>query len=305
MKRLQSLRQYLFHVDRRASLKLLGTGYALMLFGAALAGANADWLTACGMTALGLGGLILLLGAGFYARHLVGRARWSQQMDESLPELGSAENYLPNHGVGRLSRPGDVEQVIDLATASIDASLFYDVDQLCSFIAVNPGALRCIRTDKRSMTRLTGYYILLALTPRGEGLIKDGAVDVGVAMTADLTLRDPIDAGAFYIGMFQGIDGIGAAEIIRALTAHLDQLASEAGGPIRIYGRRGNPVASGRYMDRLGFKPLIIDGQVAKIEWTEIVPGQLSPIVESHRRQQEKIVGRYRDQVIPAESSAQ
>lgn len=103
-------------------------------------------------------------------------------------------------------------------------------------------------------TRLTGYYVLFALTERGEGLLRDGSMDVGVAMPAAETVANPRDARAFYIGMIQGLTTAGKREIHTALAAHVLQLCEENGGELNLYAR-GASVSSRRYVDLLGFFP--------------------------------------------------
>lgn len=255
--------------------------YATIIFGLQSATINRHPYDRAGDMLTIIGIILILLTSYEYIRFLYIKKSWRQKMDENISTL----EYSPNFGVGKLPREGDVPLVIEFATNFIPAHLFYSEEHLQKFIDINPGALRCIRTDKSN--NLTGYYILLALSKRGEVLIRDGAIDVGVAMPASLTVSDPRDTDALYIGMIQGMGLRGQAEITMALTSHLHQISIQNNRPLRIYARPGHS-SSRKLMDKLGFTPMIVDGLKTSIEVTTVHPGQLSSEINKYKKIQNR-----------------
>lgn len=279
-------------VERVKALQVLGAGYALLLLGGTLAGANSDATTMVGISILFAGTSILVLGLSMMLVYWQRNAEWDAPKLEDLEELpNNAADYKPNYGVGKLPRPGDVGEVIRFAHMYIDERLFYTPEQLENFIQINPGALRCVRTSQKYPTQITGYYILLALSGRGEGLIKDGAIDVGVAMPASVTVNDPINSRAYYIGMYQGLSTLGKNEITFSIIAHVQQLCREAGEAVRVYARSGHS-SSRLMMDQLGFRPIKINGQDSQIEATTLHPGDLDEIVHRNHQRQDMLLRR-------------
>lgn len=279
-------------VERVKALQVLGAGYALLLLGGTLAGANSDATIMAGISILFAGSAILVLGLAMMLAYWQRNAEWDAPKLEDLEKLpNDAADYKPNYGVGKLPRPGDVEEVIRFAHMYIDERLFYTPEQLENFIQINPGALRCVRTSQKYPTQITGYYILLALSERGEGLIRDGAIDVGVAMPASVTVNDPINSRAYYIGMYQGLSMLGRNEITFSIIAHVQQLCQEAGEAVRVYARSGHS-SSRLMMDQLGFHPIKINGQDSQIEATTLRPGDLDELVNRNRQRQDMLLRR-------------
>ncbi|MCU1656484.1 MAG: hypothetical protein JWO57_1140 [Pseudonocardiales bacterium] len=266
---------------RNRSLEILGAGYALLLLGATTSASTVGWVQSLGVPIFIVGVALLMLGALLYVLYWKHRGSWADSAPTTVPTDEPTEalvadhgTYRPNYGPGKLPRPGDVEEVIRYAREKIPAALFYTDELLHAYIDVNPGSLRCIRTDRRHTTAITGYYVLLALSSRAEGLIRDGSIDVGVALPPALTIENPIDSDGLYIGMYHAIDRTRGPEITLALTEHLQQILTENGRPMNLYARSGNP-SSRSMMDTLKFAPLHGGHVGADIESTTILAGEL------------------------------
>lgn len=241
---------------------MVALGYSLVLAGASIGGIGGHPVQEAGPPVLFVGVSIMAAGV-FWLLARAARARgWANETAR-----GTIALFTRIDGPGQLPRPGDVSQVIGHATQRINPSLFYDTEQLNQYLDINPGALRVLRNDAAAPTRLTGYYVLLGLSPRAEELIRYGAIDVGVAITPSLTVYDPGAVDALYLGMVQGFGAGGKNAAILALIDHILGIVQERnGGPIRVYARRGNP-SSGKLMDDLGFAPVL---QPGGIEVTEV-----------------------------------
>lgn len=249
--------------ERRAAIEVLGSGYALLLLGATASATTVTWIQDLGVPAFSTGLALLAVGAVQYSAYWHRRGRWSssaQVLDERdysrIHAAGEHRQYRPNYGPGKLPRPGDVDEVVRYAREKIPAALFYTEDLLQQYIDVNPGALRCIRTDRNHPLAITGYYVLLALSKRGEALIRDGSIDVGVALPPALTVENPRDSNGLYIGMYHAMEPAWTGpDITLALTEHIDQIVNENERPMNLYARSGN-LSSRGMMDKLGFAPL-------------------------------------------------
>ena len=266
-------------LGRDESVIVAGLGYAALLLGAALGGAASETIRSMSTPVLLLGLAVALIGLIGYAVDWLKRQEWDVASEERFDRT----NLLANYGPGKLPRPGDVDRVIRFATENVPAEYFYSAEMLNEYIAVNPGALRCIRGDRLNPQRITGYYILLALSERAEGLIRDGTIDVGVALAPKLTVENPRNATAFYIGMVHGLRGVCESEAALALAEHLDQLHEENGCPVRVYARMGHR-SSGLPMTEGGFIPLS-SGERGRV--IEVLEYPNPDAVEQLRRRQE------------------
>lgn len=240
---------------------LVAFGYSMIIAGASVGGMNGPIVQKFGLPVVFIGVSGLVVGvAWMIARALKTRA-WA-----SDTERGTIGMFSRSKGPGQLPRPGDVQEVIYHATKNIDAELFYSEEQMQQYLAVNPGALRVLRNDASAKTRLTGYYILLGISRRAEELIGDGSIDAGVALAPTLTVHDPGEADALYLGMIQGFGRGGKDGAIVALIEHVVGIVGERHGrPVRVYARRGHP-SSGALMDAMGFKPVVRQGGIEVAE---------------------------------------
>ncbi|WP_170931793.1 hypothetical protein [Brachybacterium massiliense] len=290
--------KWILRPEKQDVLAVFGAAYALILLGPTIAAVGRGAYTPIGDSLSILGGASMVFAAMVYMQYYRRKRIWRSgevpseyvAFASGARAKGDRNDYKPNYGVGKLPRPGDVERVVDLALEYIPAELFYSEKQVHGFLERNPGALRCIRTS--SAGEISGYYILLALSQRGEDLILDGAVDVGVAMSPSLTLSDPADASALYIGMIQGEGGRGSAAVLLAFVEHLLQIVEQNKKPIRLYARSGHK--SSRYlMDKLGFTPVKVAGGVSYLEVAEVGEAQLRELRNSGlrtRRRAERVM---------------
>lgn len=257
---LEALRR-LAQRHRWTAAAMVALGYSLILAGASIGGMNDDPVQRVGLPILLLGVALMLAGVAWLLTRAARARAWANETSR-----GTIAAFTRVNGPGQLPRPGDVAQAIDHATRRIDPALFYNTEQLIRYLDVNPGALRVLRNDAAAPTRLTGYYVLLGLAPRAEELIRNGAIDVGVAITPSLTVHDPATVDALYLGMVQGFGAGGKNGAILALIDHILGIVEErGGGSIRVYARRGNP-SSGKLMDALGFSPVLQHGGIEVME---------------------------------------